>query len=220
MAARPDRPPILLIADSELFAAAYNPSFPHGGVTFPTRRRLPGGQLVRIRVGLGRRRAPIELCGLVAGCRRAHYLLRIRAALEIELLPSEAAKRDYLLRMAPTRPPGSRRRHERWPVAVPVLWQDGRSARFSGKLLDVGFGGALLRSRTTIRGDELVLQLVPPGAAQAMAIAGRVTWTGKTGRQVGYGIRWVARDRGGENRIRELVQRLACGPDRVRGPCG
>jgi Tfp pilus assembly protein PilZ len=199
---------VLVFPSSDAFLAAYDESSPHGSVTYPTRRRPAVGRVVTVEVRLGRRRAPVLLRGRVAFCRRGHYLRSIRAAVGVELLATEAAKRDFLLKLA-RHEASCARRHQRWPVTLKVTCESPAAAPpFAGRLLDIGFGGALLQTAATV-GEELVVQLVPPRADVAMALTARVVWAAqRAGRERAYGIRWMARDRGGEDRIHELIQRF------------
>ena len=52
---------------------------------------------------------------------------------------------------------------------------------------------------------ELTVEVVPPGAAAPIAIAGRVSYHVPSG---GSGLRFVSRDGDGDRRLRELIRRL------------
>lgn len=193
------------------FHAGYQPSGGHGGVFCPTRSKLQVGDLVSVKVRLGRRQPPMVIYGHVAWRRPGRHLLKIRAGIGVEFLPGEQAKCEYLLEMASSgASTHSRRRHERIPVDLPITWHPvGSNEGLKGKLRDVGRGGAFILSPATVPYEsQVVLEIAPPGAEVPMAFIGRVAWTGKTGAENVFGIEWRARDAGGGRRIKELVRRL------------
>jgi Tfp pilus assembly protein PilZ len=193
------------------FHASYQPSGGNGGVFCPTRSKLQVGDLLTVKVRMGRRQPPMTLYGRVAWRRPGRHLLKIRAGIGVEFLPGEQAKCEYLLEMARSGPSvRSRRRHERIPVDLAIGWHPvGSTEGLAGKLRDVGRGGAFVLSTATVpHGSQVVLEIVPPGAQVPMAFIGRVAWTGKTGAENVFGIEWRARDAGGGRRIKELVRRL------------
>jgi Tfp pilus assembly protein PilZ len=193
------------------FHAGYQPSGGHGGVFCPTRSKLQVGDLVSVKVRLGRRQPPMVIYGHVAWRRPGRHLLKIRAGIGVEFLPGEQSKCEYLLEMASSGASmHSRRRHERIPVDLPITWHPvGSNEGLQGKLRDVGRGGAFILSPATVPYEsQVVLEIAPPGAEVPMAFIGRVAWTGKTGAENVFGIEWRARDAGGGRRIKELVRRL------------
>ena len=201
----------LVIRSSREFAALYQSNFPDGGVFYPTRKKLPVGRVVTLKVRLGRRQPPLLVFGRIAWRRPGRHLEKIRAGVGVELLPSERPKSDYLLQLARSgEAVKSRRRHERVPVDLAVSWRhEGASEGLRGRLRDVGRGGAFVQTEETVRGDDqLVVEIAPPGAEVPMAFTARVAWTGKVGDEHGFGIEWRARDAGGGRRIRELVRRI------------
>jgi Tfp pilus assembly protein PilZ len=201
----------LVIRSSREFAALFQADFTDGGVFYPTRKKLPVGRIVTLKVRLGRRQPPLLVFGRIAWRRPGRHLEKIRAGVGVELLPSERAKSDYLLQLARSgEAVKSRRRHERVPVDLAVSWRhEGASEGLRGRLRDVGRGGAFVQSAEQVRGDDqLVVEIAPPGAEVPMAFTARVAWTGKVGDEAGFGIEWRARDAGGGRRIRELVRRI------------
>jgi Tfp pilus assembly protein PilZ len=201
----------LVIRSSREFAALFQTSFAEGGVFYPTRKKLPVGRQVTLKVRLGRRQPPLLVFGRIAWRRPGRHLEKIRAGVGVELLASERAKSDYLLQLARSgEAVKSRRRHERVPVDLAVSWRhEGASEGLRGRLRDVGRGGAFVQSAEQVHGDDqLVVEIAPPGAEVPMAFTARVAWTGKVGEEPGFGIEWRARDAGGGRRIRELVRRI------------
>lgn len=197
------------------FHAVYQPSGGNGGVFCPTRSKLQPGDPVSVKVRLGRRQPPMVLHGHVAWRRAGRHLLKIRAGVGVEFLASERIKSDYLLDLANAgNDAHSRRRHERVLVDLPITWHPlGSTEALSGKLRDIGRGGAFVLSPASVPDEsQVVIELAPPGAEVPMAFIGRVAWTGKTGDENIFGIEWRARDAGGGRRIKELVRRLAPQP--------
>jgi Tfp pilus assembly protein PilZ len=203
------------------FRASYQPSGGNGGVFCPTRRKLQVGDLVQVKIRLGRRQPPMLIHGRVAWRRPGRHLLKIRAGIGVEFLPGEQAKCEYLLEMAGSGASmHSRRRHERIPVDLPITWRPvGSNVGLQGKLRDVGRGGAFVLSPATVPfQSRVVLEIAPPGAEIPMAFIGRVAWTGKAGDENVFGIEWRARDAGGGRRIKELVRRLTAAGQLLRVP--
>jgi Tfp pilus assembly protein PilZ len=207
--------PEFIIKNVREFLTGYQPSNGNGGVFCPTRDKLQVGDLVSVKVRLGRRQPPMIVFGRVAWRRPGRHLLKIRAGIGVEFLPGEQAKCEYLLEMARSGASiHSRRRHERIPVDLLITWRPvGSNEGLQGKLRDVGRGGAFVLSPATVpHGSQVVLEIAPPGAQVPMAFIGRVAWTGKAGEENVFGIEWRARDAGGGRRIKELVRRLTTGP--------
>jgi Tfp pilus assembly protein PilZ len=201
-----------VIKNASEFHAAYQPSGGNGGVFCPTRSKLQPGDPVSVKVRLGRRQPPMIILGRIAWRRPGRHLLKIRAGVGVEFLPSERVKCDYLLEMANSGPTmRSRRRHERVVVDLPIVWRPlGSTFDLHGKLRDIGRGGAFVLSPASVPDEaQVVIELAPPGAEVPMAFIGRVAWTGRTGEENVFGIEWRARDAGGGRRIKELVRRLA-----------
>jgi Tfp pilus assembly protein PilZ len=203
--------PELEIKNTREFLAGYQPSGGNGGVFCPTRRKITVGQMVAVKVRLGRRQPPMVVYGRVAWRRPGRHILKIRAGIGVEFLPNERAKCEYLLDLANAGATArSRRRHERIPVDLPINWRTvGQLEPFTGNLRDVGRGGAFILSTANVALQEkVVLEIAPPGAEVPMAFIGRVAWIGRSGAENVFGIEWRARDAGGGRRIKELVRRL------------
>jgi Tfp pilus assembly protein PilZ len=203
--------PDLIVKNTREFLAGFQPSGGNGGVFCPTRRNIPVGEMVAVKVRLGRRQPPMVVYGRVAWRRPGRHILKIRAGIGVEFLASERAKWEYLLELARAGTSAhSRRRHERIPVDLPISWRPvGKLEGFSGHLRDVGRGGAFVLSSATVAIQErVVLEIAPPGAEVPMAFIGRVAWIGHSGSENVFGIEWRARDAGGGRRIKELVRRL------------
>jgi len=182
-----------------------------GGIFFPTRKPLAIGEAVVVSVRLGKRRSPMLLRGLVAWRRPGKHSTKTKAGIGIEFLPTEAQTRDYLVSVAKGDSSEQvSRRHQRLPVELPVTWQvPGALQDNSGTLLDIGRGGAFVRTTEPLPNDiDVVLKVSPPGAEVAMPLSARVCWRGHPGGANGFGVEWKARDAGGTRRIKELVRRI------------
>ena len=105
------------------------------------------------------------------------------------------------------RAPVPRRRHLRLPVSLQVRYRHANSAAWTECMVsEIGVGGALLSTSTPLPIDtELTLEVVPPGSAAPLEIAGRCSYHVPTG---GSGLRFVSRDGDGDRRLRELIRRL------------
>jgi Tfp pilus assembly protein PilZ len=204
--------PELVVRNTREFLAGFQPSGGNGGVFCPTRRNIPVGEMVAVKVRLGRRQPPAVVYGRVAWRRPGRHILKIRAGIGVEFLTSESGKWEYLLDLARAGTSArSRRRHQRIPVDMPISWRPvSRLDGFTGNLRDVGRGGAFVLSTASVAIQEkVVLEIAPPGAEVPMAFIGRVAWIGKSGTENVFGIEWRARDAGGGRRIKELVRRLS-----------
>jgi Tfp pilus assembly protein PilZ len=207
--------PHFVFRNCEEFASLLQPDLPHGGVFCPTRKKLPEGTLMAIKVRLGRRQPPLSVYGKVAWQRSGRNIERVRAGMAVEFLPGEHAKTEYLVNMARAGDRiRSRRRHERFPIDFQVRWRAGDSGEdLLGRLADIGRGGAFVRSAEKVARDEhVVLEIAPPGAEIPMAFTARIAWRDERAAEPGFGIEWRARDAGGSRRIRELVRRLSGAP--------
>jgi Tfp pilus assembly protein PilZ len=198
-------------ANGAAFLDHYLPEPVTGGIFFPTRKPLALGEPVVVSVRLGKRRSPMLLRGVVVWRRPGKHSTKTKAGIGIEFLATEGQTRDYLVSVA--RGDASEmvsRRHQRLPVELPVTWQvPGALQDNNGTLLDIGRGGAFVRTAEPLPDDiDVVLMVSPPGAAIAMPRSARVAWRGHPGGANGFGVEWKARDAGGNRRIKELVRRI------------
>ena len=143
------------------------------------------------------------------GARVLSGRLRVRAGAIVEFDAEEVGKRDFVSEVLAGKRSGMpRRRQSRLPVAIPVKYRLSSSGQFTEvQMTEISIGGALLATETPLPiGGELVIEVVPPGAAAALAIGGRVAYhvpsAGSTG------VRFLVRDSDGSRRLRELVRRL------------
>jgi type IV pilus assembly protein PilZ len=209
-------------ATGAAFLDSYLADLANGGIFFPTRKPLALGEAVVISIRLGKRRSPMLLRGLVAWRRPGKHSTKTKAGIGIEFLPTEAQTREYLLSVA--RGDSSEqlaRRHQRLPVELPVTWQvPGELRDNRGTLLDIGRGGAFVRTGEPVPADpDVVLMVSPPGAEIAMPLSARIAWRGRNdvGGEHGFGVEWKARDAGGNRRIKELVRRIEAMGESVYG---
>jgi Tfp pilus assembly protein PilZ len=198
-------------ANGGAFLDHYLPEPVNGGIFFPTRKPLAIGEAVVVSVRLGKRRSPMLLRGVVVWRRPGKHSTKTKAGIGIEFLTTEAQTRDYLVSVA--KGDSSEmvsRRHQRLPVELPVTWQvPGALLDNNGTLLDIGRGGAFVRTAEPLPDDiDIVLKVSPPGAEIAMPLSARVAWRGHPGGSNGFGVEWKARDAGGNRRIKELVRRI------------
>jgi Tfp pilus assembly protein PilZ len=199
-------------ADGEDFLRHYQPSFPDGGIFFPTRAALDAGLPVLLEIRLPPIPQKMLIRGRIAWRRPGRHRTKLRAGLGIEFHTADTGRRDFLLSVArgDSLPGMISRRHPRLPVDLPGTWRvalDRGSSR--GMIEDIGQGGAFVRSDVPVEvGAGVVLELLPPGSVVPLAIAGKVAWTRRTPGDEGFGMEFKTRDAGGTRRLKELVRRL------------
>lgn len=100
-----------------------------------------------------------------------------------------------------------RRRHMRQPVIVEVRWRRQNEAELGpATMSEISEAGALLLTRAPlVIGEELVVEVFPPGSARPHPVQAFVR---NTDHPDGVGIEFLNRDSGGLNRLRELIRRL------------
>lgn len=177
-------------------------------VFVPTTDMLEPGQQVIIEVSSTLLPNKVLVRGAVQTWRPALPRMRVRAGATVELANDEQIKLTFLHEVFEGRRTDvPRRRHHRLPVSVPVRYRLPNSATFlESTISEIGVGGALLTTQEPLPIDtELTLELLPPGAAAAIEIAGRVSYHVPSG---GSGLRFVSRDGDGDRRLRELIRRL------------
>lgn len=196
------------------FLAAYQTSFPNGGLYFPTREHATVGDPVMVEVRFPELGDRVLLKAFVAWRRAACVRENTPAGVGVEFDATEHTKRDFL--MAVARGEASRvvaRNHRRLPVALPVRWHvvDGRD-QHDAVIADICAGGAFLKTADATalieKGTQIVVELVPPGGAAALAIEARVVWARRDEGHEGLGVEFRCRDTGGLRRLKEMVRRL------------
>ena len=174
----------------------------------PTTDRVDDGEAVLVEVTAPSLPNKVVFRGAVHSWRPAPPRLRVRAGASVHFATGEEHKRDFinnaldgLIADVP------RRKHDRFPLTVPVRFRAGAELGFEdGTLIEVSAGGGLLSAPTLPAvGADVVLELTPQGAAAAMSVAARVSYHTPTG---AAGLRFVSRDSDGARRLRELVRRL------------
>ena len=174
----------------------------------PTTDELETGQTVIVEVASQLLPNKVLIRGTVQAWRPALPRMRVRAGATVELGSDEQAKLTFLNDvLSGKRTDVPRRRHHRLPVNVSVRYRVTNSPGFiDSAISEIGVGGALLTTNQPLPIDtELTLEVMPPGAAAPLAIAGRVSYHVPSG---GSGIKFVTRDGDGDRRLRELIRRL------------
>ena len=177
-------------------------------VFVPTTDELESGQPVIVEISSQLLPNKVLIRGAVQSWRPALPRMRVRAGATIELVQEEQTKLTFLHEVfAGKRTDVPRRRHHRLPVSVSVRYRVANSPNFvDSAISEIGVGGALLTTQEPLPIDtELTLEVVPPGAAAPIAIAGKVSYHVPSG---GSGLRFVSRDGDGDRRLRELIRRL------------
>jgi Tfp pilus assembly protein PilZ len=194
--------------DRREFLEAYNEDLPNGGLFCPTTTALDEDEAVVAEIHFPGLPNKMMVRGTVVWWRAALPRLRVRAGAMIAFAELEKEKKDYILEVASgRRNDGIKRRHARIPIEMPVRWRrtEETSLRDS-HLREISVGGALLLldGEKLAAGEEVILELTTPGGAQPISIVARVTYAGSAG----AGLRFIYRDGGGSQRLREVVRRL------------
>lgn len=174
----------------------------------PTTDELAAGQLVIVEVSSNLLPNKVLIRGSVQSWRPALPRMRVRAGATIQLDTDEQTKLTFLNEvLSGKRTDVSRRRHHRLPVQFACRYRIANSPTFvDSAISEIGVGGALLTTTAPLPLDtELTVEVMPPGAAAPIAIAGRVSYHAPSG---GSGLRFVSRDGDGDRRLRELIRRL------------
>ena len=177
-------------------------------VFVPTTDELESGQPVIVEISSQLLPNKVLIRGAVQSWRPALPRMRVRAGAMTEMVEEEETKLTFLHEVfAGKRTDVPRRRHHRLPVSVAVRYRVANSPNFvDSAISEIGVGGALLTTQEPLPIDtELTLEVVPPGAAAPIAIAGKVSYHVPSG---GSGLRFVSRDGDGDRRLRELIRRL------------
>ncbi|MDQ3368079.1 MAG: PilZ domain-containing protein [Myxococcota bacterium] len=177
-------------------------------VFVPTTDELEAGQEVIIEVASQLLPNKVLVRGNVQTWRPALPRMRVRAGATIELAADEQVKLTFLHEVfSGKRTDIPRRRHHRLPVSVTVRYRLTNSSSYvESAISEIGVGGALLTTTEPLPIDtELTVEVVPPGGAAPIMIAGRVSYHVPSG---GSGLRFVSRDGDGDRRLRELIRRL------------
>jgi Tfp pilus assembly protein PilZ len=191
----------------EDFDEAYNSELENGGLFVATTTPLASGDQVVVEVFCRGLPNKVMLRAEVKTWRPALPRLRIRAGALVEFLPEEADKRAFMLAALDGQVVARKRRHTRLPVTIPVTYRtEGSLDSHPGEMVEISLGGALLRSEHSLPplGSEVVLDVLLPGGAVPVPLAGRVAYHS----EAGAGIKFIYRDGGGSRRIRELIRRL------------
>ena len=193
--------------DAQAFLDAYEADPPGGALFCPTTKPLAPGDEIVVEVHFPELPNKELLRGRVVSWRPAVPRLRVRAGARVVFPPTEARKRDFVLDVARgERPKAKRRRHARLPVEIPVRWRAQGSPDFrQGALRQISVGGAqLVTDGDVAPGEDLLVELTPPGGSCGFPVASKVTYESDDH----YGLRFIYRDGGGKRRLRELVRRL------------
>ena len=191
----------------EDFDEAYNAELPNGGLFVATTTPLKTGEDVVVEIFCEGLPNKVMIRAEVRSWRPALPRLRVRAGALVAFPAEEDEKRLFLLAALGGEVTPRKRRHTRIPVDVPVRYRPADTVESTaGDLVEISVGGALLRTDQLMPplGTEVVLEVLPPGGAVPMSIAGRVSYH----TEAGAGIKFLYRDGGGSRRIRELIRRI------------
>ena len=134
--------------------------------------------------------------------------LRVRAGGTLRCTGPESRKLSFLRGVANGRITlTARRRHVRLPVLVEIRWRRPQETRYTmAALSELSEGGALLLSGGDLAlGEEVIVEILPPGAVRPTEILSTVR---NVDNPEGVGIEFMARDAGGVHRLREIIRRI------------
>lgn len=199
----------------EDFDEAYNAELPNGGLFVPTTTPLHSGDHVVVEVFCRGLPNKVMLRSEVKSWRPALPRLRVRAGALVAFLPEENEKKGFMLAALSGEVQAKKRKHVRLPVSIPVTYRtEGNLESRSGEMVEISLGGALLRPDSSAKdasarelpplGADVVIEVLLPGGAVPVQLAGRVAYLS----EAGAGVKFLYRDGGGSRRIRELIRRL------------
>ncbi len=134
--------------------------------------------------------------------------LRVRAGGVLRCVGSEWRKLDFLREVAAgDAKMMPRRRHVRQPVLVEIRWRrSGEPELTAATISEISEAGALLLTKEDLAvGDEIIIEITPPGSARPLEVQSVVR---NNDNPDGCGVEFVARDMGGVHRIREVIRRI------------
>ncbi len=134
--------------------------------------------------------------------------LRVRAGGVLRCTGSEWRKVLFLREVAAgNQSMVQRRRHVRQPVLVEIRWRRaGDPDLVPATISEISEAGALLLTQEKLaRGDEIIIEITPPGSARPLEVQAQVR---NTENPDGPGVEFMARDMGGVHRIREVIRRF------------
>ncbi len=174
----------------------------------PTTEELTSGDTVIVELSSSLLPNKVLIRGLVQTWRPALPRMRVRAGATIQLDGDEQVKLTFLHDVfSGRRTDVQRRKNSRLPVQYACRYRLASSSTFiDSAISEIGVGGALLTTQSPLPLEtEITVEVMPPGAAAPIAIAGRVSYHSASGNS---GLRFVTRDSDGDRRLRELVRRL------------
>jgi hypothetical protein len=192
---------------AEAFLAALLPTEEQGLQVYTTERFEPGEELLCELYFVG---LPGKLMVRAVGKKwhNARPRLRVRAGGVLRCVGSEWRKLQFLREVASGRAVfEQRRRHIRQPVLVEIRWRrQGEGDLVPATITEISEVGALLLTPTGLAvGEELIIEITPPGSTRPLEVQAIVR---NTDHVDGVGVEFPARDMGGVTRLRELIRRL------------
>ncbi len=134
--------------------------------------------------------------------------LRVRAGGVLRCTGPEWRKLEFLAKVARGNVPLTpRRRHLRLPVMIEVRWRRSNDTdSTTAALSEISERGALLLTHERFsEGQELIVEITPPGSERPLEVLAVVR---NTSNPEGIGMEFMARDMGGVHRLREVIRRV------------
>ncbi|MBK8480171.1 MAG: PilZ domain-containing protein [Proteobacteria bacterium] len=190
------------------FLELYEATLEHGGVHCATLATCAVGTPILADVYFRELPNPVLVRGQIVARRALGTKRSLRAGGLVAFDDTEAAKRDFLLRLARSQALAvARRRHVRLPVDIAVQWSALEMREpAEGALRDLSIGGTRLVAAADLAlGSNVNLRFTAPGATEPVGLDGTVVYASTPQ----YGIQFAANGSGrGAKQHRELIRRL------------
>ena len=189
------------------FVAALQPTAEQGLQVYTNERFHPGEELL-CEVYFPGLDGKLMVRAIGRKWHHARPRLRVRAGGVLRCVGSEWRKLLFLREVATGhRIFEQRRRHTRQPVLVEIRWRrQGEADLVPATISEISEVGALLLTPTPLTvGEELIVEITPPGSARPLEVQGIVR---NIDHPNGAGVEFMARDMGGVTRLREVIRRL------------
>lgn len=184
----------------------------HGGIQLlcPTTTPCQANERLMLELHFPELPNHVVVRGQVLSWRTANRRGGVRAAALVQVEPSHEDEITFLQEVAR----GERKaekQNTRIPTEIPVTYRKLDSTKFEqAALLDISVDQVTINLTSPLAvGDEVILEILSPGAAVPIELAGRVSDLVETFAAVTF----VVRNPGGHRQLTELVRRFRSGQD-------
>jgi Tfp pilus assembly protein PilZ len=173
-------------------------------VFVPTRTALRPGDAVRVEVSFGALSDEVVLDGHV----EAHEG-SAGPGVHVRFDPGQEARLRYVSAVVEGGRSAAARRHRRLPSSLPVNWITAGSM-YSSRLHDISAGGAFILApdrESPPLGSRIEVVLRPGPTGERVQVTSIVSWVGRRGAQLGFGVSFKPADPVVAQRLAEVVRR-------------